>query len=235
MNRYAPLLLKKRKQRGITQQEFARMLHYSVQTIAKYETGVSEMDLVCLIVASRVLGVDCNSFIHGVDAKENDLADYNDFDPDLFAKNLSVARIGRNVSQKILAAKAMCSTRSIKNYEAGNSVPSLTTFLYICDALKLKAEEFLFEDLSKRPEFRHSAKAKRVWVTATSIIGSLLFLGSIVFAGKFVSASLSTEEDHSFFNPIGGEADNHPDYPDQKKEQEEDPFEEEPAWFVVDL
>ena len=193
MNLYAPLLLKKRKEKGYTQAEFARLIHYSVQTIAKYETGVSEMDVVSLICAARVLGVDCDSFIRGIDAKENNLCDNHDFDPEMFAKNLAIARVGRRVSQKGLASIVNCSTRSIKNYEAGNSVPSLTTFLRICDALKVKAHEFLFEDLSKRPEFRVPAKNKKIWVATGSIIGSAFFIGAILLAGRAVSLNSRTE------------------------------------------
>mgnify|MGYP002625510523 CR=1 FL=1 len=183
MNVYAPLILKKRKEVGITQAEFAAALHYSVQTAAKYETGISEMDVVSLIVASRVLGIDVDNFIHGIDKKENDLADRCEFNADLFAKNIATARIARRVSQKNLAVAANCSTRSIKNYEAGNSVPSLTTFRLICDALDVKAHEFLFEDLSKRSDFYVAMKNKRIWVASGSIIGALLLSATAIFSG----------------------------------------------------
>ena len=199
MNLYAPLLLKKRKEKGFTQAEFAQMLHYSVQTIAKYETGVSEMDIVSLICAARVLGVDCDSFIRGIDAKENDFADHNDFDPELFSKNLATARIGRRISQKGLASMVCCSTRSIKNYEAGNSVPSLSTFLLICDSLKVKAHEFLFEDLSKRAEFHVAAKNKKIWVATGTIIGSVFFVGAILLAGRAISINSRADRNP---NPI---------------------------------
>ena len=186
MNRYSSLLLEKRKKLDITQAELAKALRFSVQTIAKYEAGTNEMDVSTLAPVARLLQVDCDSFIIGVDAKDNDYADIYTFDRFRFAKNLALVRIARKLSQCQLASKCGCSSRSIKNYEAGKSLPSLTVFFYMCRALSVRACDLMFIDLSTREEFKNASKARRVVIAAGTTIGSLALITGMFFGTRAI-------------------------------------------------
>ena len=169
-------MVNKRRALGRSQSEFASFLHYSVQTVAKYESGASEMDLGSLIYAARFLEL-------GVDSKNNDFADHNDFDPNLFASNLVLVRNARKMSQKTLAALSLISSRSLKNYEAGKSIPSLTVFYHFCKALGVTASEMLFEDLSTRREFLSVKKRSFRPAVVASIFFAIALLGSSAVIG----------------------------------------------------
>ena len=183
MNLYCENMVNKRRALGRSQSEFASFLHYSVQTVAKYESGASEMDLGSLIYAARFLELDIDSFLIGVDSKNNDFADHNDFDPNLFATNLVLVRNARKMSQKTLAALSLISSRSLKNYEAGKSIPSLTVFYHFCKALGVTAAEMLFEDLSTRREFLSVKKRSFRPAVVASIFFAIALLGSSALVG----------------------------------------------------
>ena len=175
MNRYSEAMAEKRRRLGYSQADFADYLHYSVQTIAKYERGLSEMDVSSLIYTARFLQVDVDSFLKGEDAKRNEMAETHGFDPDLFTKNLVTARIARRMNQNKLAKLSGCSARSIKNYEGGKSLPSLSVFDAMLQVLNVSASDFLFEDLSLRPEFVVTAKNKKAWVAGITLASFGLF------------------------------------------------------------
>ncbi len=55
----------------------------------------------------------------------------------------------RNLSQEKLAELACICTTHISHIETGNTVPSLTTLVYIANALEVSADELLCDSLVK--------------------------------------------------------------------------------------
>jgi transcriptional regulator with XRE-family HTH domain len=80
MENFAEFLSARRQQLGKSQSDFARALNYSVQAVAKYEKGRSEMNVASLIAAARFLEVDVDSLCAQKAEKNNDWADKQDFD-----------------------------------------------------------------------------------------------------------------------------------------------------------
>lgn len=202
MNRYSEAMAEKRRRLGYSQADFADYLHYSVQTIAKYERGLSEMDVSSLIYTARFLQVDVDSFLKGEDAKRNEMAETHGFDPDLFTKNLVTARIARRMNQNKLAKLSGCSARSIKNYEGGKSLPSLSVFDAMLQVLNVSASDFLFEDLSLRPEFVVTAKNKKAWVAGITLASFGLFAITIGVGTRL--SQLRSQEDESRIYGVPG-------------------------------
>jgi transcriptional regulator with XRE-family HTH domain len=202
MNRYCEAMAEKRRALGYSQSDFADYLHYSVQTIAKYERGLSEMDVSSLIYASRFLQVDIDSFLKGEDAKHNDLADTHGFDPDMFTRNLVTVRVARRMNQNKLSKLCGCSARSIKNYEGGKSLPSLTVFSSMLEALNVSAADFLFEDLSTRAEFIVTAKNKKAWVAGITLASFGVFAATLG-VGTRLSQLRSAEDDSRIYATPG--------------------------------
>ena len=149
------------------------------------------MDAASLIYAARFLEMDVDSFIKGVDKKTNDLAESHDFDPDLFASNLVAARLARKMSQKVLAAKAGISSRSLKNYEACKSIPSLTVFTAFLNALKVSAADFLFTNLTDKKEFQTKKKRGLRFVFASVAFFAVFFTGGALTLGYALANTIN--------------------------------------------
>ncbi|MFI3620504.1 helix-turn-helix domain-containing protein [Enterococcus avium] len=63
MKQYSRLIKQKRKERGLTQKELAKMVHTSQQAIARYETQKAEPSLEVLQAISEALGTPLSYFI----------------------------------------------------------------------------------------------------------------------------------------------------------------------------
>lgn len=63
MKQYSRLIKQKRKERGLTQKELAKIVHTSQQAIARYETQKAEPSLEVLQAISEALGTPLSYFI----------------------------------------------------------------------------------------------------------------------------------------------------------------------------
>lgn len=62
-----------------------------------------------------------------------------------FAKNLKAARIKADLTQKQLADDAMITNADLSKFENENKLPSLISFIKLSKALKVSADELLFD------------------------------------------------------------------------------------------
>ncbi|MCI2068556.1 MAG: helix-turn-helix domain-containing protein [Bacilli bacterium] len=147
MNSYSTLIALKRKQLGKSQADLAEAMHYSVQAVAKYEKGQSDISVQSLLVICRFLDIDPDSFLAGKD-QNNHTCDLNkEFDGKLFASNLRNARLKARLSLDKLAEDLKISSRSLKNYEGGHSVPFLSVFSEILKYTNQTASVFLTQEI----------------------------------------------------------------------------------------
>lgn len=187
MNAYCEFLARKRKLLGKSQTDFANALHYSAQAIAKYEKGQAEMSVSQLLAAAKFLEVDPDSLLQGNDKKENDCADKNTFNSDLFCKNLRNSRLSSGYSLTQLAGLIGVSSRSLKNYEEGKSTPSFSVFSLWLKATKQQASTLLTGEV-KAPAL---APVKPHLHLAPQTLGLIVFLSlSFVVGGGGVTYAL---------------------------------------------
>ncbi len=73
-------------------------------------------------------------------------------DCEALGKRIRTVRKHKNISQEKLAEMAFVCTTHISHIETGNATPSLTTLVYIANALEVSADELLCDSLMKSKE-----------------------------------------------------------------------------------
>ncbi|MBQ7087638.1 MAG: helix-turn-helix transcriptional regulator [Clostridia bacterium] len=68
-------------------------------------------------------------------------------------KRIKKARIDKNMTQAQLAEKLELSNNYISSIERGNAIPSLETFIAICNALEVTSDMLLTDSVYKSNEF----------------------------------------------------------------------------------
>ncbi|MBQ9036225.1 MAG: helix-turn-helix transcriptional regulator, partial [Erysipelotrichaceae bacterium] len=68
-----------RKEKGLTQQQLAEILHVSNKAVSKWETGVNTPDTSMLIPLSEALGVSVLDLLMGSDLDKADTSEINSF------------------------------------------------------------------------------------------------------------------------------------------------------------
>jgi len=194
---FSAYLQQRRQALGKSQSDFARALHYSVQAVAKYEKGQSEMNVASLVAAARFLEVDVDSFCAGKAEKSNTLADEHDFDGTLFAANLATLRANAGLTPEDVAKKIGISSRSVINYEKGRFYPSLSVFLAFAECYSVKPSAFFFAPITPTAIPKTPAKRARIhflplWIAIASLAVVGTGVGIPLYLNKKNAASTSS-------------------------------------------
>jgi transcriptional regulator with XRE-family HTH domain len=211
MENFAEFLSARRQQLGKSQSDFARALNYSVQAVAKYEKGRSEMNVASLIAAARFLEVDVDSLCAQKAEKNNDWADKQDFDAALFASNLSAIRNKAKLTPEEAAKRIGVSPRSIINYEKGRSAPSLSVFLALSECYNVKPSTFFFtpvalEVSAKAPAKRAPIHFLPLWIAIASLAVVGTGVGIPLYLSKKNAATNSSFSSEPDPNPASSQA-----------------------------
>lgn len=211
MGNFAEFLSARRQQLGKSQSDFARALNYSVQAVAKYEKGRSEMNVASLIAAARFLEVDVDSLCAQKAEKNNDWADKQDFDAALFASNLSAIRNKAKLTPEEAAKRIGVSPRSIINYEKGRSAPSLSVFLALSECYNVKPSTFFFtpvalEVSAKAPAKRAPIHFLPLWIAIASLAVVGTGVGIPLYLSKKNAATNSSFSSEPDPNPASSQA-----------------------------
>ena len=89
---------------------------------------------------------------------DSDLHDMKRFDNKLFGNRLRAIRKDRNVTTDILAEKAEVSTVFIRQIESGYKKPSISSFVAICNALRIESDCLLADFLESEGNNRDKEK-----------------------------------------------------------------------------
>lgn len=163
----------RRKTLGLTQQNLAESLGYTVQAISKFENGQSEMDLSSLPELAKALGLSLDDLFHEKNGSSSPCSLH--YDQGILSKNLAYLRLNKNLTQEEVAEAVHVSKRSIANYEAGASAPTPTTILYYLTSFQIDADQLFGTVLSPTPIPTAPKKAsKKPWIMLLAV---LLVLG----------------------------------------------------------
>lgn len=121
-----------RTNKGLTQSEFSERLGIHLQTVSKWERGISEPDISALGDISAALGVSLEKLLGTGDG---DVVYSGSFDAVALGKKIARLRRRRDESQSALAVALDVSTDTVSKWERGVVCPSI-------DGLALLAEHF---------------------------------------------------------------------------------------------
>lgn len=119
MNNFGERLKSLRKAAGITQQELADNLGVHLQTVSKWERGISEPDFSLLGDLASALGVTLEKLLG---AAEGDCTYGGYFSPEDEGRALASARRAKGESQDDIAAAVGVSSDIVSKWERGGSL-----------------------------------------------------------------------------------------------------------------
>jgi transcriptional regulator with XRE-family HTH domain len=163
---------KRRRSLGLTQQQLADALGYSVQAISKFEKGLSQMDLSSLPTLAKALSLSLDELLHQKEHQEGSVCSFS-FQGDLLAANLSYLRAAKGLTQQEAGDIAHISARSLANYEKGLFLPSLATVLIYLDYYHVSADDLFGKALAPVAE-KPVAPKRHLWRWLTPIIACLV-------------------------------------------------------------
>ena len=141
MNHFGERLKFLRKAVGITQQELADQLGVHLQTVSKWERGISEPDFSLLGDIASVLGVTLERLI-GVD--EADCTYGGHFSPESEGKALASARKAKGESQEDVAAVIGVTSDIVSKWERGIICPDIRQLCTLASHFEVPASKLYF-------------------------------------------------------------------------------------------
>ena len=137
-------LSQKRIKVGLSQNQIAEQLGYSVQMISLWENDKGSPNLNVWSKYASMLKVDLEGFILGVDKKENNLCNEIKFNNVSFANNMRAIRKKASLTQVSLARILHLNVSSIIRFEKGTSTPNKYQFIAICNYYHIAFDALYF-------------------------------------------------------------------------------------------
>ena len=196
-----------RKNKGLTQKGLAEKLDFTPQGISRFESLDSSFDLRLVDKLCRALDI---SFQELCARKVND-THYVPADLDLTHLNirLSDARKKKGLTQAELAKQAGITSRSLRLYESGESLPSFQTLSRLSTALGLPLEELFFERIEAAEEVPVIEEepiptpppyAAKRFTLVMAIAAGLVFAGIVGAALPLGLSALENRRSHTAIN-----------------------------------
>ncbi|MDY6391442.1 MAG: helix-turn-helix transcriptional regulator [Bacilli bacterium] len=167
--RFSSYIAALRKSRGLTQRELGEQLGFTPQGISRFESLDSGFDLSLLSKLLQILNISLSD----VEERKKEGTHYTDFDFDLNAlpRRIKSRRLAARLSQSELASKIGSTSRSIRSYENGESLPSYQSLEKIAEACGCLVADF-FVDLPLQEETDVSSSEETPQTEKTPILVS---------------------------------------------------------------
>ena len=122
-----------RKSKGLTQKELASCLGFTPQGISRFESLDSSFDLRLIPKLCQSLDISFTELC----ARQKEGTHYVEFDLDLdnLCTRIKATREAKGITQGALSESAQITSRSLRSYESGDSLPSFQTLTRICECL----------------------------------------------------------------------------------------------------
>lgn len=141
MQNFGETIKRLRKASDLTQTQFADKLGVHLQTISKWERGLSEPDFALLGEIASVLSVSLETLL-GLPQSEETFT--GNFDMVSFGKALAEARKKKNESQSELAEALSASTDNISKWERGITCPDASVLKALADHFEMPVSRLYF-------------------------------------------------------------------------------------------
>ena len=148
------LVLNKRKEIGLTQEELGKMIGYSPQAISKFEEGSASLSIMVLPSLISALNLNINEIV-GIEEKQEERKEILPIP--LLIKQIKQLRISQKLTQSEFGEKLSLSQRTIRNYEAGYSIPSISFLLKIYEVFSILPSKLIYQnkDLKEVKKRKH--------------------------------------------------------------------------------
>lgn len=148
------LVLNKRKEIGLTQEELGKMIGYSPQAISKFEEGSASLSIMVLSSLISALNLNINEIV-GIEEKQEERKEILPIP--LLIKQIKQLRISQKLTQSEFGEKLSLSQRTIRNYEAGYSIPSISFLLKIYEVFSILPSKLIYQnkDLKEVKKRKH--------------------------------------------------------------------------------
>ena len=135
---------RRRKLLRLTQTELASYVGYSPQAFSKFEAGRLSISLLVAPSLANALNLTLDDLFA---RRENDSQIVNKpLDPEIISVQLQFFRNARGLTQNELAAKTGASVRSLRSYELGDAVPTLTFIDRLLEEFNLESSYILYKN-----------------------------------------------------------------------------------------
>ena len=154
-----------RKSAGLTQAQFSEKLNVHLQTVSKWERGISEPDFALYGEIAQALHIPLERLVGAAEAEE---CFAGTFDAVVFGKNLAVLRRGKGESQDALALVADTTPDIVSKWERGVICPNIRQLLSMAEHFSLPASKLYFgigeEIATETPQqFRRRRRFSYLW------------------------------------------------------------------------
>lgn len=188
---------RRRKALRLTQTELASYVGYSPQAFSKFESGRLSISLLVAPSLANALSLSLDDLFARRE-KETQIVN-KPIDPQTVSVQLSFFRNAKGIHQKDFASKIGASIRSLRSYELGDSVPSITIIDRLLGEYGIEASEILYpnpmmmntrlaSDIRSgqiRTERKKALYASLLGVFSCLVIGVGVGVGGMANAGYF--------------------------------------------------
>lgn len=150
----------KRKRFHLTQEELGIKIGYSAQAISKFEEGCASISCFVLPILAETLNFKLDEIvIKRKDVIETSLTHVT---LPLLIKQLKLIRLYNKISQNLFSTTLGISTRTIRNYERGISIPPISFLLDLHKNFKILPSEIMYvnQELAEFEEKKNKKKVK---------------------------------------------------------------------------
>lgn len=135
---------RRRKMLRLTQTELASYVGYSPQAFSKFESGRLSISLLVAPSLANALNLTLDDLFA---RRENDSNLVNKpLDPETISVQLQFFRNARGLTQNEFAAKTGASVRSLRSYELGDAVPTLTFIDRLLEEFDIESSYILYKN-----------------------------------------------------------------------------------------
>lgn len=147
---------------GLSQNEVADKLGYTIQSISQWENGKSFPSLTIWSKYASILKVDLNGFLLEKEQKEDGICEELKFNIDVFSRKLKYLRKKNNYTQSQLASILNVSKKTIISYEKGLSTPNKEQFIALCNLYSISANGLYFSIDEEKTLKKADASKKKI-------------------------------------------------------------------------
>lgn len=182
-----------RKEAGITQTELAEKLNVHLQTVSKWERGLSEPDFSLFGELADILGVSLEKL---VGAEEGETVFSGTFDAAAFGKNLAKLRKDKGESQEQLAELLSATASAVSKWERGIVCPDRAQLLLLAEHAGQPVSRLYYGIGEKaRTETPAQAVLRKRYTLLWAGLGALFCVALIVFSVFLPQVFPAEEED----------------------------------------
>ena len=183
---------------GLSQNEVADKLGYTIQSISQWENGKSFPSLTIWSKYASILKVDLNGFLLEKEQKEDSICEELKFNIDVFSRKLKYLRKKNNYTQSQLASILNISKKTIISYEKGLSTPNKEQFIALCNLYSISANGLYFSiDEEKTLQKADASKKKIILPILIPIVVVLTVGGGI---GTTIAINNRNKKSPQFIN-----------------------------------